>query len=472
MKTFNPLQRIAAGESQTQEFKASFDKACVVSLVAFANTRGGTVWVGVTDKGALQGVSLGKETLNEWLGQIKSSTSPSLIPELTAHPIEGKTIVAIEVAEFPVKPVSTRGRYYKRIASANHALALNEISDLYLQTLQISWDAHPAPGRSVEELSPSKVESFIQQVNAGGRFALEAGTPLAALQKLNYVTSAGQPTWAALLLFASEPLRHHVHIGRFKTPSMILDDRQLTDTLFEVVEKSMAFIVSHISVAFEFDGSIQRKERFAYPLPALREALLNAVVHRSYTDPSDIQIKIFDDRITIFSPGGFYGGISVADIQADNYRSSLRNKLVAEGFYLTRAIEKYGSGFIRIRQALEDYPEIHFDIQEFAGGMMVTFTRQQPESQPESQPELPFSLEARVLNILVKAPMGKREISAALGQKEISGQLNKVIRTLLAAGQIELTLPDKPRSRLQQYRITSKSSTPWTSSTSKPNTSA
>lgn len=462
MKTFNPLQRIAAGESQTQEFKASFDKACVVSLVAFANR------VGVTDKGALQGVSLGKETLNEWLGQIKSSTSPSLIPELTAHPIEGKTIVAIEVAEFPVKPVSTRGRYYKRIASANHALALNEISDLYLQTLQISWDAHPAPGRSVEELSPSKVESFIQQVNAGGRFALEAGTPLAALQKLNYVTSAGQPTWAALLLFASEPLRHHVHIGRFKTPSMILDDRQLTDTLFEVVEKSMAFIVSHISVAFEFDGSIQRKERFAYPLPALREALLNAVVHRSYTDPSDIQIKIFDDRITIFSPGGFYGGISVADIQADNYRSSLRNKLVAEGFYLTRAIEKYGSGFIRIRQALEDYPEIHFDIQEFAGGMMVTFTRQQPESQPEP----PFSLEARVLNILVKAPMGKREISAALGQKEISGQLNKVIRTLLAAGQIELTLPDKPRSRLQQYRITSKSSTPWTSSTSKPNTSA
>jgi ATP-dependent DNA helicase RecG len=255
VKTFNPLQRIAAGESQTQEFKASFDKACVVSLVAFANTRGGTVWVGVTDKGALQGVSLGKETLNEWLGQIKSSTSPSLIPELTAHPIEGKTIVAIEVAEFPVKPVSTRGRYYKRIASANHALALNEISDLYLQTLQISWDAHPAPGRSVEELSPSKVESFIQQVNAGGRFALEAGTPLAALQKLNYVTSAGQPTWAALLLFASEPLRHHVHIGRFKTPSMILDDRQLTDTLFEVVEKSMAFIVSHISVAFEFDGA-------------------------------------------------------------------------------------------------------------------------------------------------------------------------------------------------------------------------
>jgi ATP-dependent DNA helicase RecG len=278
------------------------------------------------------------------------------------------------VAEFPVKPVSTRGRYYKRIASSNHALALNEIADLYLQSLQISWDAHIAPQASLADLSSAKVERFIQRVNDNGRFALEASTPMAALEKLNYTTK-GQPTWAAMLLFAAKPLRHHVHIGRFKTPSMIIDDRQFTDTLFEVVEQAMTFIVSHISVAFEFDGSIQRKERFAYPLPALREALLNAVVHRNYTDPSDIQIKIFDDKITIFSPGAFYGGISIADIQADSYRSSLRNKLVAEGFYLINAIEKYGSGFIRIRQALQDYPDIEFSVAEKFGGVMAIFAK-------------------------------------------------------------------------------------------------
>ena len=70
---------------------------------------------------------------------------------------------------------------------------------------------------------------------------------------------------------------------------------------------------------------------------------------------------------------------SVADIQSDNYRSSLRNKLVAEAFYLTGSIEKYGSGFIRIRKALRDYPEIEFEIKEFAGGVMVTFAQKQPE---------------------------------------------------------------------------------------------
>jgi len=366
-------QLLLAGESLTLEFKTSFDKATVESLVAFANAQGGTVLIGVTDAGKIQGVTLGKETLNEWLGQIKSSSSPALIPDLEAANVGEKTIVVIRVGEFPVKPVSTRGRYFKRVASSNHQLTISEIADLYMQSLQLSWDAHQAGKHTLDELSMPKIKRFTQQVNDNGRFALES-TDHAALEKLNYIIN-GQPTWAAMLLFAKEPIRHHIHIGRFKTPSMIIDDRQFTDTLFEVVDQAMKFIVSYISVAFEFDGSLRRKERFAYPLPAIREALLNAVIHRNYADGSDIQIKIFDDKISIFSPGTFYGGISVADIQADNYRSSLRNKLVAEGFYLTGNIEKYGSGFIRIRKALRDYPEIEFEIKEFAGGVMATFTQ-------------------------------------------------------------------------------------------------
>jgi len=282
-----------AGESQTLEFKASFDKATVESLVAFANAQGGTVLGGVTDKGAVCGVTLGKETLNEWLGQIKSATSPAIIPDMETFTEQGKTVVAIHMSEFPVKPVNTRGRYFKRVASSNHQLALGEIADLYMQSLQLSWDAHQAGTHTLDHLSMTKIKRFISLVNDNGRFSLE-GEDFAALEKLNYIVN-GHPTWAAMLLFAKEPIRHHIHIGRFKTPSMIIDDRQFTDTLFEVVEQSMKFIVSYISVAFEFDGSVQRKERFAYPLPALREVLLNAVIHRNYTDGSDIQIKIFDE---------------------------------------------------------------------------------------------------------------------------------------------------------------------------------
>jgi ATP-dependent DNA helicase RecG len=288
---------IELGESQLVEFKTTFERETIETLVAFANAQGGTVLVGVADDGVVKGVTLGKETLNIWLGQIKSATSPSIIPDITASGIEGKTVVLISIDEYPVKPVNTRGKYFKRIAASNHQLSLSEITDLHMQSLRLSWDSYEAPSESLDALSLAKIDRFIDQVNQGGRFSLD-NSPLLALEKLKYVVNS-RPTWAALLLFAEEPLRHHIHIGRFKTPAMIIDDRQITDTLFEAVEQAMKFIVSHISVAFAFDGGLQRKERFAYPLPALREALLNAVVHRDYANPSDIQIKIFDDRITI-----------------------------------------------------------------------------------------------------------------------------------------------------------------------------
>ena len=362
---------IESGESQTVEFKTSFNRETIETLVAFANAQGGTVLVGVADDGLVKGVTLDKETLNNWLGQIKSATSPSIIPDIDAVTMGEKNVVIICIDEYPVKPVNTKGKYFKRIATSNHQLTLSEITDLYMQSLQLSWDSYEAPRESLDALSVTKIEKFIDQVNQGGRFSLD-NSPLLALEKLKYIVNS-RPTWAALLLFAEAPLRHHIHIGRFKTPTMIIDDRQITDTLFEAVDQAMKFIVSHISVAFTFDGSLQRKERFAYPLPALREALLNAVVHRDYANSSDIQIKIFDDRITIFSPGKLYGGLSIADLSTDHYQSRLRNKLIAEAFYLTKNIEKFGSGFIRIRKELEAYPEITFTVEEIGGGVLVTF---------------------------------------------------------------------------------------------------
>jgi ATP-dependent DNA helicase RecG len=240
-----------------------------------------------------------------------------------------------------------------------------------LSSLQLSWDAHEAPRESLNALSIPKIERFINQVNEGGRFTMDK-SPLLALEKLKYLID-NRPTWAALLLFAENPLQYHIHIGRFKSPSIIIDDRQITDTLFEAVEQAMKFLVSYISVSFQFNGNLKRKERFAYPLQALREVLLNAVVHRDYANSSDIQIKVFDDRITIYSPGRLYGGLTLADLNTDTYQSHLRNKLIAEAFYLTKNIEKYGSGFIRIRKELKAYPEVKFVIEEISDGFLVTF---------------------------------------------------------------------------------------------------
>jgi ATP-dependent DNA helicase RecG len=171
----------------------------------------------------------------------------------------------------------------------------------------------------------------------------------------------------------------------------------------------MKCIIANIRVAFEFDGSLQRKERFAYPLAALREVLLNTVVHRDYTNPSDIQIKIFDNSITFFSPGKLYGDLTLADLETDTYSSHLRNKLIAEAFYLTRNIEKYGSGFVRIRKELAEYPDVRFHIEEVGSGLLVSFKLTEDVTPPMTE------LEQKILDILKNDPKAtSRELADLL----------------------------------------------------------
>ena len=242
------IEIIKTGENETVEFKVTFDKEVVESLVAFANTKGGYVFIGVSNKIKLTGIDVGKETIQNWNNQIKQNTQPSIIPDIYTETIKGKNIVIIHIKEFPVKPVSTKGRYYKRVKNSNHQLSLNEVTNFYLQTFNLSWDASPYPNQTLDDLDVDKINKFIKSVNDSGRFRLDEN-PLLALNKLRLINE-NKPTGASLLLFATEPLFYNIHIGRFKTPSMIIDDKQITITLFEAVEEAMKIIIGHIHVAF------------------------------------------------------------------------------------------------------------------------------------------------------------------------------------------------------------------------------
>lgn len=327
-------------ENQHIEFKSSFNETVIETLCAFVNAKGGTVYVGLDDNGIpVPNFSIGKETIQNWINEIKNKTQPSIIADIEPVTIQGKEVVCIRVNEFPVKPVSFRGRYYKRIKNANHQLSAIEITNLSLQSLQLSWDSYPAHGKSLEDLDINKVNAFFEKVSAMGRFNLE-GTWLEKLQKLKLVTGDVVSN-AAWLLFSKESTGYNVHLGRLKTPSMIIDDKMLNGTLFDAVEETMRYIIGQIKVAFEIKGMpTQRTEIFEYPLPALREIVLNAIIHRDYMSPIDMQIKIFDNYITIYNPGGLYGNLTVDQLKNDNYQAIARNKLIAEAFYLTGDIEK------------------------------------------------------------------------------------------------------------------------------------
>ena len=356
-------------EDIQNEFKTSFNEEAIEALVAFANTKGGSVYIGITNTKRIVGVSLGHETIVEWINEIKTKTVPAIIPNVDVIDIDNKNVVVFSVAEYPVKPLCTKGRYYKRIGNSNHLLSPAEISNFTLQSRQLSWDSYPYPGASFNDLKIEKVKQFIYKVNNAGRFILPEN-PEDALEKLGMLDN-DVPTYAAMILFSKANLRYNAHIGRFKTQSMIIADKMINGNLYDVVEESMQTIIGHMKFAFEFKGkTTQRTEIPEYPLEAIREILLNTLIHRDYQSPTDVQIKIFDNSISFFNPSGLYGNITIEDLQTDKYRASTRNKQLAEAFYLTKDIEKYGSGFFRIRKNISDYPTMTFEYENTSHGFI------------------------------------------------------------------------------------------------------
>lgn len=141
----------------------------IETLCAFVNANGGKVYVGLDDNGnPVPNFSVGKETIANWINEIKNKTQPSIIADIEPIFIHGTEVVCISVNEFPVKPVSFKGRYYKRVNNSNHQLSAIEIKNLSLQSLQLSWDSYPAHGKSLEDLDIHKVNAFFERVNSMG----------------------------------------------------------------------------------------------------------------------------------------------------------------------------------------------------------------------------------------------------------------------------------------------------------------
>ena len=150
------LQLIAAGESDVLELKQSFNKEAIQTISAFANTKGGTLLIGINASNEIVGIQFGEETIQNYMNQIKQATSPSIFPDIETIEINGKWILVISVDEFPVKPISYKDRYYKRVQNSNHVMNLAEISNMHLQSLQLSWDAYEYPNGSLKDIDMVK----------------------------------------------------------------------------------------------------------------------------------------------------------------------------------------------------------------------------------------------------------------------------------------------------------------------------
>ena len=365
----NPL--LPHSESGTVEFKTSFNDEVIVSLVAFSNTKGGVVYIGMEDSGMVKGIHLGKETAIQWVNEVRNKTVPSIIPDVHQLEVDGKHVIAMKAMEYPVKPVSFRNKYYKRIANSNHLMNTDEIANEHLKTINSSWDFYPDPNHNTEDISTEKVRIFINTIEQHTQSKIGL-SELNFLAKLEIIRN-NQLTFGGYLLFAKEYCTiSDMQIGRFKSPTTIIDSISLNTDLFTEVNEIIAFIKKHLMVEYIITGDPQRAERYNYPLEAIREVVINMVVHRDYRDSSASIIKIFDDRIEFFNPGKLYGNLTIKDLLSDNYTSQTRNKLIAKAFKEAGLIERYGSGIKRILTICKAYGVKEPMFEEVAQGFKVT----------------------------------------------------------------------------------------------------
>lgn len=179
--------------------------------------------------------------------------------------------------------------------------------------------------------------------------------PLTVLNKYDLIKE-GQVTNAGYLMFArSDLFDATIELGRFSTPTSIKDGTTIRSDLFSEVNFVLDFVRKHINKSYIITGDPRREERWQYPMDALREIVINMIVHRDYMHYGDSSVKIYDDYIEFFNPGRLPENISVEQLLSGDYSSQARNRKIASAFKEAQLIEKYGSGIKRIMEGFANY---------------------------------------------------------------------------------------------------------------------
>jgi ATP-dependent DNA helicase RecG len=366
----NVLDHISAGEGPKTEFKSSFNNSVIETLVAFSNAGGGKVFLGVDDNGKTIGVDIGKESIQKLLNEIKIKTEYKVLPDIEVFEIDKKKIVVLSINEYPSKPISFKGRYYKRVNDSNHIMSTDEVVNEYLKVRNRSWDMFLVEDSTLEDLDLEKVVKLIQKINSKREYKIE-DDPLLFLKKYGLIQDI-KITHAAYLLFSKQELDiTEIQIGLFESDTVIKKSVTIKEDLFREVELVMDFIMSHITREFIITSSPEREERWQYPLPALREFVINAIIHRDYRRGVHSQFKIFRDKIELWNIGKLPDELTIKDLYKGNEKSIPRNIKIADIFKEAFLIEKYGSGIKRAVKEIKDYHLPMPVISEIAGGLNI-----------------------------------------------------------------------------------------------------
>ena len=346
---------IQEGEGFNLEFKESYNSNIAKEICAMANANGGKVLIGVTDNGKIKPVVLNNRMKSE-IQDLVRKFDPSFSVDIS----EFEGVIIIDVPEGKKKPYSTNGKFYMRQGACSQQLTRDEIRDFFIDEGLIRFDEKINKKFDLKEDFNNKAyDNFLKKTGIETNLTRNEVLRNLELLENNQLKNAG------VLMFCNKASRFisnatitcALFLGKTKTK--IIDSKEFDADLYTNYQEAFKYLQSKLNTEYIIRGGGARKEVLELPKEALREALLNAMVHRDYFSPGNIQISIFFDRVEIFSPGGLVGNIKVEDLYT---RSFPRNYLMFGLMQRMELVEKVGSGLMRMKEMMEEYllpqPEI------------------------------------------------------------------------------------------------------------------
>ena len=488
--------RLRGCEGQTIEVKSAHDgcpEKLYDTMSAFANQDDGGIFVfGLDERKDFEKVGVyDAQALQKRVMEYGEQMSPVVRPVLTVCDEGGKVFVsaeipALDVAERPCFKTA-KGRLkgaYVRVGDADKPMTEYEVYSYEAFRKRLRDDVRPAEGVSANMLNLGQLADYRAKMRIGrpnlGQLTEEQQ------DELNGMTNNGRTTMAALLLFGLLPQASYPRLCISATRvagweigdvdiagNRFLDTRRIEGTIPEMLEKAMEFVRNNMRTSTAIDAYTgQRTDVPQYPLNAVREAILNALVHRDYsiyTETRPIQLNMYEDRLEITNPGGLYGRLTID--QLGHTQPDTRNPVLATAMEILHQTENRYSGIPTIRRAMaaNHLPEPLFT--NSMGEFKVTLYHHQ-YAQPSFPGEDGFELgedtprpyiaqpvaaaprtaaDAKRLLEFCRTPRTRAEVIAYL--KIASGQyaLRRYLAPLLQSGAIRMTIPEHPRSRAQRY---------------------
>ena len=476
----NIIQQILENtESKTLEFKRDFSspKPLLKSLVAFSNTAGGKLIIGVTDAKEIIGVKNPLDEEERLCNIIADSIAPRLIPNIELVTIENKTVLIVEVFLSSNRPhwIKSEGPeqgVYVRLGSTNRQADTQLIAELRRSTEGVMFDELPQPELSKDDIDISEIGQCFEEKRQFN------DKTLLTMKLLTKYQNRLVPTNGALLLFGKDRLAHYpdawIQCGRFDgvDKTTICDHIEINESLPRAVESILAFLKKHAMRAADLSKGLRRRDVWNIPLSILREVIINAVVHCDYSQRgAPIRVSFFDDRIEVENPGILLPGMTIEDMM--DGVSKIRNPVIARVFRELGLIEQWGSGVKRIFSEAKEQGLKALIISEV--GMRVRFkvplkapivlktgnkknyNRVAELAQSRAQSRAQSGAQSGAILLALKSkPLSSSELSAVLNLDSKSGALMRSVKELLLQNQIEYTIPEKPGSRLQKYYLTTK----------------